>query len=48
MNELGTRSVDVTIFLNEDGDDVRFFLYKEGVLVREVFLKDLLGIKNEL
>ena len=48
VNELGTRSVDITIYLNEDGDDVRFFLYKEGVLVREVFIKNLLGIKNEL
>ncbi len=44
--ELGTDKIDVSIYLDEDGDDVRFFLYGEGELIKEVYLKNLLGFKN--
>ena len=44
--ELKTDKVDVSIYLDENGDDVRFFLYGEGELIREVYLKNLLGFKN--
>ncbi|MFY8161470.1 MAG: hypothetical protein ACOVNU_09085 [Candidatus Kapaibacteriota bacterium] len=48
VKELNTYKVDVTIYLNEEGTDVKFFLNVEGKLIREVFLKNLLGFKNEL
>jgi len=44
--ELKTDKVDVSIYLDENCDDVRFFLYAEGELIREVYLKNLLGFKN--
>lgn len=40
--------IDVSVFLNEDGSDVKFFLYDNGKLVKEVFLKDLIGVKTEV
>lgn len=40
--ELGTNEVDVNVYLNEDMDDVRLFLYKKGQFVREIFLADLI------
>lgn len=43
--ELGTHQIDVTIYLNEDQDDVRLFLSKEGKFVREVFLNELIKSK---
>lgn len=46
--ELRTDKVDVSIYLDENGEDVRFFLYGEGELIREVYLKNLLGFKNEV
>ena len=46
--ELRTDKVDVSIYLDEHGEDVRFFLYGEGELIREVYLKNLLGFKNEV
>jgi len=47
-NELKSDKIDVSVYLNEDGDDVRFFLYDNGKLIKEVFLKDLLGVKSEI
>jgi hypothetical protein len=47
-SELNTKKVDVSIYLNEEGDGVRFFLYREGALVREVYLKNLIGSKIEV
>ncbi len=46
-NELKSNKVDVSVYLDEDGEDVRFFLYDNGKLVREVFLNKLLGVKSE-
>lgn len=46
-SELNTKKIDVSIYLSEEADDVRFFLYKEGALVREVFLKNLIASKIE-
>ena len=46
--ELNTIKVDVSIFLDENGDDVRFFLYREGKLVREVYLTELIKSKIEV
>jgi hypothetical protein len=46
--ELRTDKVDVSIYLDENGEDVRFFLYGEGELIREVYLKNLLGFKIEV
>jgi hypothetical protein len=46
-SELNTKKVDVSIYLNEEGDGVRFFLYKEGAMVREVYLKNLIASKIE-
>lgn len=40
--ELDTNRFDVNVYLNEDMDDVRLFLYKEGKYVREIFLTDLI------
>lgn len=48
VKELNTYKVDVTIYLNEEGTDVKFFLNVEGKLIREVYLKNLLGFKNEV
>ena len=47
-NELKSDKIDVSVYLNEDGDDVRFFLYDNGKLIKEVFLKELLGVKSEI
>jgi hypothetical protein len=46
--ELKSDKVDVSVYLDEEGEDVRFFLYDNGKLVREVFLKDLIGVKTEV
>jgi hypothetical protein len=60
VEELKTNKVDVTIYLKEDDaagdkkhedDDssyVNFFLNVEGKLIRQVYLKNLLGFKNEV
>jgi hypothetical protein len=48
VKELKTHKVDITIYLNEDATDVSFFLNVEGKLIREVYLKNLLGFKNEV
>lgn len=47
-NELKSNKIDVSVYLNEDGDDVRFFLYDNGKLIKEVFLNELLGVKSEI
>lgn len=48
VKELNTYKVDVTIYLNEDATDVNFFLNVEGKLIKQVYLKNLLGFKNEV
>jgi hypothetical protein len=45
---MNSDKIDVSVFLNEDGTDVRFFLYDNGKLIREVFLRDLIGVKTEV
>lgn len=40
--ELKSNKVDLTLYLNEDGDDVRYFLYESGKLQKEVFLNELI------
>jgi hypothetical protein len=47
-NELKSNKVDVSVYLDEYGEDVRFFLYDNGKLIREVFLNKLLGVKSEV
>lgn len=46
--ELSSSKIDVSVYLDEEGEDVRFFLYDNGKLIREVFLKDLIGVKTEV
>jgi hypothetical protein len=46
--ELSSNKIDVSVYLDEEGEDVRFFLYDNGKLIREVFLKDLIGVKTEV
>lgn len=45
---MNSDKIDISVFLDEDGEDVRFFLYDNGKLVKEVFLKDLIGVKTEV
>lgn len=47
-NSMNSDKIDVSVFLNEDGSDVRFFLYDNGKLIREVYLRDLIGVKTEV
>ena len=47
-NELKSNKIDVSVYLDEEGEDVRFFLYDNGKLIREVFLNKLLGVKSEV
>jgi len=43
--ELQSPNIDVSVYINnEDEDKVDFFLYNNGNVVREVFLKDLIKI----
>jgi len=46
--ELKSNKFDVSVYLDESGDDVRFFLYDNGKLIKEVFLNELLGVKSEV
>lgn len=46
--ELKSDKSDVSVYLDESGDDVRFFLYDNGKLIKEVFLNELLGVKSEV
>jgi hypothetical protein len=41
--ELKSNKVDITVYLNGEGDDVRFFLYESGKLQKEVFLNELIA-----
>jgi hypothetical protein len=41
--ELKSDKVDISVYLNEEGDDVRFFLYESGKLQKEVFLNELIA-----
>jgi antitoxin component YwqK of YwqJK toxin-antitoxin module len=43
--ELQSENIDVSVYINnEDEDKVSFFLYNNGKIIREVFLKDLIKI----
>ena len=43
--ELQSDNIDVSVYINnEDEDKVSFFLYNNGNVIREVFLKDLIKI----
>ena len=43
--ELQSENIDVSVYINNnDEDEVRFFLFNNGVFIREVFLKDLIKI----
>jgi hypothetical protein len=44
---LKSNAVDVSIYLNEDGDDVNYFVYESGNFVKQVELIELLGFKIE-
>jgi hypothetical protein len=46
--ELKSNKFDVSVYLDESGEDVRFFLYDNGKLIKEVFLNELLGVKSEI
>lgn len=45
--ELRSNNIDVSIYLNEDGDDVNYFVYDNGNFVKKVELIELLGFKIE-
>jgi hypothetical protein len=43
--ELQSENIDVSVYINNnDEDEIRFFLFNNGVFIREVFLKDLIKI----
>ena len=43
--ELQSENIDVSVYINnENEDEVKFFLYNNGNVIREVFLKDLIKI----
>jgi hypothetical protein len=44
---LRSNKVDVSIYLNEEGDDVNYFVYESGNFVKKVELIELLGFKIE-
>ena len=44
---LRSNKVDVSIYLNEEGDDVNYFVYESGNFVKQVELIELLGFKIE-
>jgi hypothetical protein len=44
---LKSNAVDVSIYLNEEGDDVNYFVYESGNFVKQVELIELLGFKIE-
>lgn len=44
--EMNSEKVDVSVYMNEGCDDVRYFLYNEGRFVKEVDIIDLLKIKT--
>ena len=46
--KLRSNNVDVSIFLNEDEDDVNYFVYDNGNFVKQVELIELLDFKNEV
>jgi len=45
---LKSNAVDVSIYLNEDGDDVNYFVYESGNFVKQVELIELLVFKIEV
>jgi hypothetical protein len=46
-NKMQSNKVDVSIYLNEDEDDVNYFVYDNGNLIKKVELIELLGFKIE-
>lgn len=45
--QLKSNNIDVSIYMNEDGDDVNYFVYENGNFVKQVELIELLGFKIE-
>lgn len=45
--QLRSNNVDVSVYINEDGDDVNYFVYDNGNFVKQVELIELLGFKIE-
>lgn len=44
--ELNSKAIEIGVYLSrEEEDEVIYFLYNNGTLVREVFLKDVLKIE---
>ena len=46
--QLKSNKVDVSIYLNEDEDDVNYFVYESGNFVKQVELIELLDIKIQV
>jgi hypothetical protein len=46
-NKMQSNKVDVSIYLNEDEDDVNYFVYDNGNFIKKVELIELLGFKIE-
>jgi len=46
-NKLQSNKVDVSIYINEDEDDVNYFVYDNGNFIKKVELIELLGFKIE-
>ena len=46
-NKMQSNKVDVSIYLNEDEDDVNYFVYDNGNFIKKVELIELLGFKKE-
>lgn len=44
VQEQGSEQVDVNVYLNEDEDDIRLFLYTKGELVRKLSLEQLIKL----
>jgi hypothetical protein len=46
--QLKSNKVDVSIYMNEDEDDVNYFVYESGNFVKQVELIELLEFKIEV
>lgn len=45
-SSIGSKNIELCVYLNrEEDDEVRFFLYNDGTLEKEVFLKDVLKLE---
>ncbi len=46
-NKMQSNKVDVSIYLNEDEEEVNYFVYDNGNIIKKVELIELLGFKIE-